>query len=169
MKYILLIGLLNIVMAAPSFAQSDSSKFAPAIFERISVELKNYKLDTSAVPNDKITRLINELRNLRGGFNINEAIEFKIAEDKQKNEISEAEAENLSLYFKKGNGRKWLDNAITWIYREQFTAKELKRLIRFYKSSTGQKMANEFPLLMMKSLMAGEAIKAIFDARKLPQ
>lgn len=164
MKSILLLGIFAIFLATSSFAQSDSSKTNSASFEHISIALKNFKLDTSAVPNDKVTRLINELRNLRGGFNINEAIEFKIAEQKQKNELTSHEAEKLSIYFKSGNGKKWLDNAITWIYREQFTAKELKQLIRFYKSSAGEKMATAFPLLMMKSLMAGEAIKAMYDA-----
>lgn len=140
-----------------------------SIFNRITNDLKNYKLDTTSVPDDKITRTIMELRLLKGGFNINEAVEFKLEEDIQKKEIPESEFENFSLFFKTGNGKKWLDNSIVWIYRQHFTYQELKKLVKFYKTSAGQKIATEFPIVMMKSLAAAESIKNIYFKDKLPK
>ena len=55
-----------------------------------------------------------------------------------------------------------MNNAVIWIYRKQFTVKEINQLIRFYKSSAGQKMAEKFPILMIQSLKAGEEIKENF-------
>ena len=64
--------------------------------------------------------------------------------------------------FKNKKGKKWLNNAIIWIYRKQFTLKEINQLIKFYKSSAGQKMTEKFPILMLQSLKAGEEIKEHF-------
>jgi hypothetical protein len=44
------------------------------------------------------------------------------------------------------------------IYRQHFTYNELKQLVRFYKTSAGKKMAKDFPLIMMKSLIAAQII-----------
>ena len=136
------------------------------IFQRIGAGLKDYKLDTSAAPDDKITKKIRELRALRGGFNINEAIDFKIEEDRQKNEVPKEELDKLAAFFKAGNGRQWLDNAVTWIYRQHFTYPELKQLVRFYRTSAGKKMADDFPIIMLKTLRAGEMIKEMYDKKK---
>ena len=54
--------------------------------------------------------------------------------------------------FCEGGGRRWLDNAVTHIYRELFTYGELKALAKFYCSSAGQKMTVNFPILMMQSM-----------------
>lgn len=135
----------------------------PAIFERLTADLKDFKLDTSSPPNDRITKKIIALRTLKGGFNINEAVEYKLAEDKQKNEIPPAAFQKFSTFITEGNGRKWLDNAVIAIYRQYFTYKELKQLVRFYQTAAGKKMASEFPFIMMKSSAAGEAIKNMYE------
>lgn len=167
MKRYLCLSIACFMILASAFAQADTARpKSSAIFTRLTNDLKDYKPDTSAVPGDKITRVITELRNLRGGFNINEAIEFKLEEDSQKKEITETEYEKLSLYFKTGNGKKWLDNAVNRIYRQHFTYRELKKLVKFYKTSAGQKMATEFPVVMMKSLVAAETIKKIYEDGK---
>lgn len=146
------------------FAQTDTDKKkpTPAIFDRITKSIADFQLDTSAAPDDKITRKILELRNLRGGFNINEVIEFKIEEDRQKNEVPKAELDKIAIFFKSGNGAKWLNNAMIWIYKNHFTYRELKKLVKFYKTPAGQKMATELPLIMVKSLKAGEMIKELY-------
>ena len=120
---------------------------------------QNFKIDTTAPPNDKITRKIITLRNLKGGFNINEAIDFKIAEELQKKEVPKAQTEELQRYFKSGLGKTYLDNATIHIYRDHFTYKELKQLVKFYKTPTGQKLSADFPIIMMQSLRAAEIIK----------
>jgi hypothetical protein len=140
-------------------SQAQNDKTTAPIFEKIALEMKEFKLDTTSVPNDKLSKRIEKLRSLKGGFNINEAIEFKIAEERSKENAPTEELDKIEAFFKNGNGKKWLDNAVIWIYRKQFTLKEINQLIRFYKSSAGQKMAEKFPILMIQSLKAGEEIK----------
>ncbi len=144
------------------FCNAQNDKTAPPIFEKIALEMKEFKLDTTSVPNDKLSKRIEKLRSLKGGFNINEAIEFKFAEERSKENSPTEELDKIEAFFKIGNGKKWLNNAVTWIYRKQFTLKEINKLIRFYKSSAGQKMAEKFPILMVQSLKAGEEIKENF-------
>jgi len=156
--------LICLLWTSIVFGQTDSAlkKNDFSIFEKITTGLKEFKLDTTTAPSDKITRKIIELRNLRGGFNINEAIDFKLEEDRQKNEIPKEEINKLSSFFKSGKGKNWLDNSVIWIYRQHFTYHELKQLVKFYKSPAGQKMADDFPLVMMQSLAAAEKIKEIY-------
>lgn len=154
------------LLATIAFSQNDTKKNSADIFDRITKSVKEFQLDTTAAPDDKTTRKIIKLRNLKGGFNINEAIEFKIEEDRQKNEIPKAELDKLSDFFKSGNGKKWLDNATIWIYRRNFTYKELKQLVKFYTTAAGQKMAANFPNIMMQSLRAAEMIKDIYAERQ---
>jgi hypothetical protein len=136
------------------------------IFKRISETMQTFKIDTSAVPKDKISNKIRELRTLKGGFNINEAMEYKIAEAKSKNEISEVEYEKLKIFLTEGNGKKWLDNAIIWIYRNHFTYNEIKQLVKFYKTEAGKKLATDFPILMIESVKSVETIMEQFKEKK---
>ena len=146
-----------------AYAQNDTIPVTGAsIFEKITKGLESYKIDTSAPPDDKLSRMIFTLRNLKGGFNINEAIDFKIEEDRKKGEMPVSEINALADYFKTGQGKILLDNAVTWIYRHHFSYKEVKALVKFYRSSAGQKLATEFPIIMLKSLAAGEIIKGNF-------
>lgn len=144
------------------FSQEDKS----TIFKRISETMQTFKVDTSAVPKDKISDKIRELRTLKGGFNINEAMEYKIAEAKSKNELSEVEYEKLKMFLSEGNGKKWLDNAIIWIYRNHFTYNEIKQLVKFYKTEAGKKMAIDFPIIMIESVKSAETIMEKFTGKK---
>jgi len=128
-------------------------------FERITRQIKEYRIDTSQVPDDKTTRLIIKLRGLRGGFNINEAIAYKLEEDKSKKDITAAEYESIKDFFTIGNGMRLLNNAVIWTYRNNFSYKELKTIVRFYKTRAGQKLADVFPVIMLETLAAAQIIK----------
>jgi hypothetical protein len=149
-----------------SQSNTPSTQFTPDIFGRISKSVNDFQLDTTAAPNDKLTKKIKELRDLRGGFNINEAIAFKIEEDRQKKEVPEAELDKLATYFHSGDGKTKLDNATIWIYRQHFTYRELKQLVKFYKTSAGKKLATDFPIIMLQSLKAAETIKNIYTEQQ---
>jgi len=153
--------LLIVVFSQSSPTTNDSTA---AVFNRITKSIEAFQLDTSAVPNDKTTKKIIALRQLRGGFNINEAIAFKIEEDRQKKEVPQAELDKIAVFFQSGNGKRWLDNAIIRIYRKQFSYRELKRLVKFYKTSAGQKLATDFPIIMLQSLKAAEMLKDSYTA-----
>ena len=156
--------LVTLVFLFTSFlavSQNDLSEF-----KRIEQKMQSFKVDTSAVPEDKLTKEIRELRNLKGGFNINGAMQYKIAEERAKKEIPTQELDQLEAFYTSGNGKKWLDNAIIWIYRNQFTYSEIKALQKFYKSSAGVKMAENFPVIMIQSLKAAEVITEQFKKQK---
>ncbi len=138
------------------FAQSDSTG---GPFQRIMKQLQSYTIDTTGVPNDRMTKKIRELRKLRGGVNIEEAIFFKLGEKEAKNETPKQTIEMLRKEFTNGNGKKWMNNAMIWIYRQHFTYKELKQLVKFYKTGAGQKIATDFPLILLKSMQAAEIIQ----------
>ena len=131
-------------------------------YQRIANSAKNYVVDTTAVPEDKFTREIRNLRKAKGGFNINEAILFKIGEEN----MPASEKEKLEQFFTLGEGKKHLDNAVIWIYRKYFTLDEVKKLTRFYKSTTGKKMAANFPVIMLQSLKAAESIAEKYKQQK---
>ncbi len=137
-----------------SFAQKKQQE----TFQRITSTLKDFQVNKTSVPEDQLTREIRKLRLTKGGFNINEALLFKVGEDLEKGEISKSEAEKLKEYFASGKGKSDLDNAVIWIYRELFTASEIRKLTRFYKSSAGQKFSENFPVIMLESLKAAEEI-----------
>lgn len=161
MKPILLLFFYSLLLSHTN-AQDNKNDQLENVFSRITGELKDFIPDTSTVANDKITRKIIQLRELRGGFNIHEAIQFKLAEERQKKEMAPADIDQLADFFTRGNGFRWLNNAMIHIYRDHFTFKELRRMVRFYKTTAGQKLASDFPVIMLKSLKAGEMIKDIY-------
>lgn len=164
MKKILLLTFMSCFMALTIHAQNEDAtmKQIKNLSQRISKELSGYKMDTVAVPNDKITKKIEELRKYRGKLNINEIIDLKLKQDEKNKKLSQEEYADAYNFFTKGDGKKWLDNAVIWNYRNHFTYKELKVLVRFYKSSTGKKWAAEFPVVVIQNVLAAEQIGVIY-------
>ena len=142
--------------------ENTNENVAP-VFQRIADGVKNYKLDTLTPPVDNNTKLINELRNLKGGFNINEFLQFKMLEESQKPENDTDVFRKGMDFFTTGNGKKWLDNAVINIYREHYTEKELKAMVKFAKTPAGKKMASETPIIILQAAAAGEMIQKSFE------
>lgn len=132
------------------------------VFNQLSGAASAYRLDTSAVPRDRVTAAIIELRKLRGGFNINEVIQYKLEEEKSKVGKPDSALQDYARFMKTGKGKEWLDRAMIWIYRKHFTYQELQQLISFYKTTAGRKMAADFPVIIVQSLTAVEKIKDLY-------
>jgi len=145
--------LFIFLISTIAHSQVDSSEF-----QKIEIDMRSFKPDTSEVPNDDLTKEIRELRKIRGAFNINNIIEYKIAEQRSKKEIPEEDINKLETFFKEGNGKKWIENAVIWIYRNQYTYEEVKQIEEFYKTSAGQKMASSAPIIIFESMKAAELI-----------
>ncbi|MFI5187789.1 MAG: DUF2059 domain-containing protein [Chitinophagales bacterium] len=143
-----------------SSAQKDTTQNIPSVFEKMMTELKTFVPDTSNVPDDKFTREIKKLRHPEGSFTINEVVVYKIQDDKNKKEISAQTANTLLQQFTNGDGKRWLTNAIMWVYRKHFTYKEMKQLVKFSGTSAGKKMAAEFPIIILQSVTA---LQGIYD------
>ena len=153
MKKIIPFMFLYIFIPLLTIAQAENN-----IFTSIEKEMKEYRPDTTAVPNDRITRKIREIRLLRGGFDVENALQFKLSEAKSSGEITGSQYEQLINYFTNGAGFRQLENAVTWLYRREFSYHELKKIARFYKTEAGKKMADRFPFIMVKSIAAMEMI-----------
>jgi len=136
------------------------------IFDKLAAVMKQFQPDTTAPPNDRITRKIIELRQLRGGFNIDEMLQYKLEEDRQKKETPIEAINQFANFIQSGDGKRWLNNAVIWVYREHFTYKELKQLVRFYKTDAGKKMATDSPIIIIKSLQAAERIKETYGQQQ---
>ncbi|MGV9012206.1 MAG: DUF2059 domain-containing protein [Flavobacteriales bacterium] len=159
MKYFLLPIPLLLLLNTANAQQIDT-----AVFTRIQEQLLHFVPDTADVPVDSVTYRIRELRALKGGFNIQEAMGYKLAEALGKQEITDSTYLAITAYLSNGDGKRLLDNAINAIYREHFTYSELGQLIEFYNSPTGQKMARGTPLIMVSSIKSAEFIMALFGA-----
>ena len=114
MKKITCLLFIFCFVVKPAFSQKDTIPDADysLLFERISKSLANFKPDTTTAPDDKITRKIKELRNLRGGFNINEVIMHQIESARKDNGISEEEYTRMTDFYTNVNGKQGLDNAL---------------------------------------------------------
>lgn len=171
MKKILLFAFMGCFLAITARAQNDSlqEQKVTNLIHRIINTTSKFKIDTTAVPNDRITKKILELRKYRGSFNVDALIDFKLRQDKNNHQISEAEYNREYHFFKDGIGRRWIDNAVIWVYRKHFTYKELRSLARFYKSPAGQKWGSEFPIVIIQVGMAAEQVGKIcmkMDSKK---
>ncbi len=133
--------------------------------QRITKEISEFKIDTASVPNDKITRKIEELRKYRGNFNVDALIDFMLQQEKNNHKMPEASYNKVYNFFKNGDGARWLHNSVIWVYRKHFTYKELKALARFYKSSAGQKWAAEFPFIVVQVGLSAEQIGKIYKMK----
>ncbi len=168
MKNCICFCIFLITLSISTVAQNDSVNHAKykSIYDRITGQLTNFKPDTTSAPNDKTTSKIRELISLRGGFNIHEAVGFMIEEERRKGEKEAAQLDQLAYYFTRGNGYQRLNNAAIWIYRNHFTYKELKQLVNFYKTSAGKKMADDFPVIALKSMATAEMLKKSFEEKQ---
>ena len=153
--------LVCIFLITYSSAQTDTTQ-SNEMMEKVIQGMKEFRADTSTPPDDKLTRAIKELRAAKGGFNIQTAVEIKIAEERQKGEMPKEQIDKLADFLQKGNGKRWLENSSIWIYRDHFNYDEIRSLTKFYKTSAGQKYAREFPLVVLEGLAAGEMIKKFF-------
>lgn len=164
MKKFLFITLLGCLLCVNVHAQNHvtQKENVPAFMQRVTKEISEFKIDTTTVPNDKITRKIEELRKYRGNFNVNTLVDFMLQQEKNSHKIPEASYNKAYNFFKNGDGARWLHNAVIWIYRKHFTYKELKAMTRFYKSSAGQKWASEFPIVAIQNFLAAQQIGKVY-------
>lgn len=137
-----------------SFAQVDSA----FILKLKSLDTANLlKIDTAAVPNDRLTQKIKQLRKERTGLNIETIINLKISEEQAKDTTHSKEFyTQLQNEVTNGKTAALLNNSLINLYRRTFTEKEIDDLIKFYKTSAGKKMDNEYLILLVESAKDAE-------------
>ena len=117
------------------------------------------KIDTAAVPDDKFTRKIKQLRAERSGLTIESIIKLKLSEESGKDTThSKAFYDQLEQELTIGHTGKLLENSLINLYRRSFTEKEVDDLIAFYKTSAGKKMDKEYFILLVESVKDAEQL-----------
>ena len=152
----ILASFLSVLICLQSSSQIDST-----LINRIkALDTANIlKADTVAVPNDSFTKKIKTLRSEQKGLTLETIIRLKIAEEQQKDTTHSKEYYNKLLEeVTTGKTGKLLENSVINIYRRSFTESEVDELVRFYKTSAGQKMNTEYLLLLVQSVKDAEQL-----------
>ncbi len=154
MKFLFLV--LTISISFTCMGQIDSSFIARAKYLDTADLLK---LDTTAVPNDSFTKKIKKMRAMRKGISFEIVLQLKLREEQEKDKTHSKEFyEALSKELTSGRINTLIENSLVNLYRRSFTEKEMKQLIRFYKTPAGKKMNSEFILLLAESVKVGEQL-----------
>ena len=160
-KFLLLFAMLG--SSAFTFAQIDSA-FIAKIKSLDTADV--LKIDTAAVPNDRFTQKIKQLRKERSGLTLETIINLKISEEQAKDTTHSKEFyKQLIEEITNGKTGKLLQNSLINLYRRSFTEQEIDDLIRFYKTSAGKKMDKEFFVLLIESAKDAEYLLKIAMAK----
>jgi len=150
----LLFGLCSFTVN--SFAQSDTATIAT--FQKI-FGTTQFKVDTTAVPEDSLTQKIRLLRKVRGPLNMDIVIKNFIQGQEENDKTHPKEYfDRLLEECQNGNAHRLIENVLINLYKQCFTEQELDQLLLFYKSSAGQKMSKDFMLLSFTGATAAQRI-----------
>ena len=151
-----LLFLLLLLVPMLTMAQVDSA----FIFKLKTLDTADIlKTDTLPVPDDMLTKKIRALNRERSGLTIQNILAIKIMEEKEKDKKHSTDFYNkLNDEITKGRTAVLIENAIINSYRRTFTEAEIDDLIKFYKSSAGKKMDNNFLYLLVESAKGAEQL-----------
>lgn len=152
----LIICVLILTTPFYGFSQIDSS-----FINRIkALDTANVlKSDTVSVANDLLTSKIKTLLGQRKGLTIATILRIKIMEEQQKDTLHSKEFYNKLLEeVTAGRTSKLIENSLINLYRRTFTENEIDDLTRFYQTSAGKKMDQEFLLLLVESVKNAEQL-----------
>ena len=117
------------------------------------------KSDTVSVVDDLLTRKIRALRSERSGLTIETILQIKIMEEQQKDTSHSKEFyKKLLEEVTTGRTSKLIENSVINLYRRTFTEKEIDELVKFYKTSAGKKMDEQYLLLLVESAKNAEQL-----------
>jgi hypothetical protein len=164
-RMLTLLCLLLFLFGKPSHAQLDSV----FLKQLKALDTSNIlKTDTLAVPDDRITAKIRELRQERGGLTIPSILQMNLAEAQKKDTVHSSNYYQDMVYdITNGNTARLLNNCVVNLYRQSFTEAEIDDLVRFYKTSAGKKMNTVFILLLVRSLKDAEQLMKL-AAKRMP-
>ena len=152
---VLLLGMCLLMINTS--AQNNPDGMPPALQSLIGN--LNLKVDTTAPPEDSLTKQIRLFRAERGLISFDTIIKYQI-EGQQSNDTKHPEEFYRSLLdeCQHGHAHHLMENILINLYRQCFTEKEMEQLVAFYKTSAGKKMMVN---IMMITATAGPAIQQI--------
>ena len=161
-----ILTFLFAVIFFSAFAQIDSA-FVLKIKSLDTADV--LRMDTAAVPNDLFTQKIQQLRKERHGLNIETIVLLKISEQQAKDTTHPKEFyKKLTDEITSGRTGKLLNNSVVNLYRRNFTEAEVDDLIKFYQTSAGKKMDDNYLIVLVESAKDAEYLlkKAFAEAEK---
>lgn len=117
--------------------------------------------DTTAVPQDELTKEITHLLNITGAINLGKQFAQNLAnvqKNSTANQLPQEFYDRMMQEFESGQTGKWFVNSIIRIYREHFTVEELKAITAFYETPVGKKAISILPVAMQQCMKEGEKI-----------
>ena len=139
-------------------AAQNNSAGMPAAFQSLIGDLK-LKVDTTAPPEDSLTKKIRILRAERGSFSFDTIIKYQILSQQSNDKTHPKEYYvNLLDECQHGYTHHLIENILINLYRQCFTEKEMDQLVEFYQTSVGKRMIID---IFMITATAGTAIQQI--------
>jgi hypothetical protein len=118
-------------------------------------------IDTTAAPNDDLTKEIKKLLSITNSMNTAVVVMKATIESQRKSQNVQLPEEFYTRFIAAiDNGQigGMLENVIIKIYRQKFTKEEMQEVIKFYESPVGKKMAAESAFIASSSSTEGEKI-----------
>jgi Trm5-related predicted tRNA methylase len=117
-------------------------------------------IDTTAAPNDELTA---EVKKLLAATGIMKATlqTMKNMLDIQRRSMQQLPAEffdRFTLYVENGRVERLMENLIIKIYRQKFTANDIKEVNKFYETPVGKKLAAETVNITTAARAEGEKV-----------
>ncbi len=153
-----IILLIVFCLIALRVAAQNNSTGMPAAIQSLIGDLK-LKVDTTAPPEDSLTKKIRILRAERGSLSFDTVIKYQII-SQQSGDTKRPKEFYLSLLDECQHGYAYhlVENILINLYRQCFTEKEMDQLVEFYKTSVGKRMMID---IFMITATAGTAIQQI--------
>lgn len=118
-------------------------------------------LDTTAVPDDALTKEIIKMMDLLGTIQLTNKLMLDMLELKKENNTENIPAlffERFRAQVNSGRVARLLQLITVRVYREKFTLEEMKELTRFYSTPTGKKIAQQLPFIYDEMRIKGELL-----------
>ena len=121
------------------------------------IGLAGFDFDTTAVPNDELTRSIQKLFDVTGFLKGSAGLIKALYETEDMKAMlpEEFRSKFIAAYEENGFAYKWLMLSTIKSYRKHFTLDEIKQLISFYQTPLGKKMSTVYPDLMRENSLDG--------------
>ena len=153
---ILVLLLVLCLFTVSSYAQNNAVNISA--IQSLFGDAK-FKIDTSAVPEDRLTEKIRILRAERGPINMDNVIKYTIQSQQANDKVRPKEYYDRFLeQCQQGEAHRMIENILINLYRQCFTEEEADQLIEFFKSSAGKKMRTDFLLLSATGATAVQKI-----------
>lgn len=143
--------------AVGAFAQESPATVDTALLAALPV----VEIDTSGVPDDELTREVKRLLEKTNSMSTGlAAMRQGIAMQRQarSGQVPEEFFDRFSTTIDNGRAGRLMEIVVIKIYRDKFTAKELKEINKFYDTPVGKKLAANYQNIATEAMAVGQKL-----------